>query len=202
METNELSPTPAREWKKKSNLDGRDLPLPSGNVALVKPIAPTAFMTNGMIPDPLTALIRKAINEKKGLPPSAMQKMAEDPVQLSAALEMFDRVLVAAVILPEISMPPACDIEVEGEVCGDYANTDVHKTPHKSGHHQYHEGQRDPDVLYADEVEFQDKVFIFQWCLGGTSDLERFRSEQAKRMESVSDGSNVQRPTKRAAKRK
>ena len=38
---------------------------------------------------------------------------------------------------------------------------------------------RDDGILYVDEVVMEDKMFIFQWTVGGSSDLERFREEQA-----------------------
>lgn len=48
------------------------------------------------------------------------------------------------------------------------------------------EDERDDEKLYADEVEDEDKMFIFQWVSGGTSDVEKFREEQARNVASVS----------------
>lgn len=192
--------TSAREWKGKVQVEGQDLPLPSGNVALVRQLEPTAFLNSGMIPDPLTSLIRKAIHTKQGLNPKDLEKIADDPKQLSAALELFDRVLSYCVVEPHVEMPPTCDVDVNGEPCGQYANTDIHQKPASSGHHAYHEGPRDPDVLYADQVVMDDKVFIFQWVLGGTHDLAKFRAELTRGVESVSDGQAVPGKAKRPAR--
>jgi hypothetical protein len=191
--------TSAREWKGRIEVEGTELLLPSDNTALVRQISPTAFLQSGFMPDPLTAIVRQAINTKQGLPPKAMKDLSEDPEKIGAAMETFDRVLTFVVIEPIISMPPACDIEIKGETCGQYVNADVHKDPAKSGKHQYHEGKRNPDILYADQVDMADKMFIFQWALGGTRDIAKFREQQQQSVDNVSDGKAVRRTSKRTS---
>lgn len=199
MET-PLTPTPAGEWKTNNNEPtGYDLPLPSGNVARVRRITPQAFMSNRLIPNPLVNIVREAVHEKSGMNPAALQKVMKDPDAVSSALELFDRVLVYAVIMPQVQMPPPCDFEVipgdPDSVCGEYANTDVHKNQE----HLYHEGPRKPDILYADQVDMDDKIFIFNWCLGGTRDLETFRQELATDVGLVPDGQDVPSEAKQPA---
>lgn len=199
MEQQNLTPTPVGEWKGKVEIAGTDLLLPSENVARVRQMSPQAFLTSGLIPDPLTAIIRKAIHTKRGMNPKDLEKIADDPDALVSALKMFDQVLSYVMVTPQIQMPPPCDVVVGEEECGEYADEDVHKTPTKRGHHAYHEGARDPDVLYADQVDFGDKVFIFQWCLGGTRDLDQFRQELQTSVESMADGKGVPSKAKRTA---
>lgn len=194
------TPTPASEWKGAEAFAGHDLELPSGNVARIKRLSPTDFLKEGTIPDPLTEIIRKAIHLKKGLNPKELEVIQDDPVKLAAALEMLDKTLCRVVIQPEVQMPPACDQPVEDGICGEYATDPVHDTPMRTGHHAYHEGARDEGVLYADVVDMHDKMFIFQWALGGTQDLKSFREELASGVESLQDGSDVQRKAKRPAR--
>ncbi len=199
MDQQNLVPTQASEWKGKIEVEGTPLPLPSGNVALVRQMSPQAFITSGLIPDPLTAIIRKSIHTKSGLNPKDLEKIQDDPDMWVSALEMFDRILTYVAVAPVIKMPPTCDVEVNGEPCGEYANQPVHKNPAQRGNHQYREGPRDPSVLYADQVVMDDKVFIFQWCLGGTRDLERFREQLQASVESVPERSNGRGKAKRSA---
>jgi hypothetical protein len=180
-----LTPTPADQWVTATALEGYDLQLPSGNVARVRRLTPTALLTNGLIPDPLTSLIRKAIHTNKGLNPKQLEEIAEDPDRLAAAMLMFDQVLVHVMVMPKVVMPPTCAVAVPDGICGLYANEPVHKNPTRTGKHAYVEGERHPGVLYADVVEMEDKMFVFQWCLGGTADLNQFRAEQASSVESV-----------------
>lgn len=60
---------------------------------------------------------------------------------------------------------------------------------------------RDGDLLYVDEVEDQDKMFIFQYATGGTKDLETFRREAGSVLDTVQRGSNVGRKAQPARRR-
>lgn len=191
METNKR-PTPARDWKKKIQVEGADLTLPSGNIALVKQMSPQAFMQSGLIPDPLTAIIRKSIGAKQGLPPEALKEISDDPEMLMSAMELFDRVLEYVVVEPAVEMPPTCDRLINEVRCATYYNVDVHRNTQDPNYHQYHEGARAEEVLYADQVDMDDKMFVFNWCLGGTRDLDQFREELKGNVESISDSQNIQ----------
>lgn len=191
--------TSAREWKGRIQTEGSELVLPSENVALVRQISPAAFLQTGFLPDPLTAIVRQAINTKQGLKPQAVKNIADDPEQIGAAMETFDRVLTYVVIEPVISMPPTCDVVVDGERCDTYANAEVHKDSMKSGKHRFHEGERAADILYADQVELNDKMFIFQWALGGTRDLAKFREQQQQSVDDVPASKTVRKSTKRTS---
>ncbi len=190
METpNIMIPTPATEWKGKINPNGTPLELPSGNVALVQYLSPVAFLSSGLIPDPLRPIIQKAIHDKRGLPPKIVKKMMDDSNLLASAMELMDRTICYVVIQPEIFMPPACDFELdEEEFCGQYANTPAHKEGQPSFKHKYHEGVRDQNILYADQVQMPDKEFIFQAVIGGTKQLESFREQRSKSVGSVLHG--------------
>jgi hypothetical protein len=173
METSEnptIAPTPASAWKGKVQVEGTDLPLPSGNVARIKQMSPQAFLSSGVLPDPLSAIVRQAVHTKRGLPPEKIREMADDPEKIQASLELFDRVLVHVAVMPVVKMPPKCT------ECGEYFNVDDrHRDEGLEGFHTYTEGKRHPDVLYSDTVDLKDKIFIFQFCMGGTRDLETFR---------------------------
>lgn len=45
--------------------------------------------------------------------------------------------------------------------------------------------ERDEDALYVDDIDFEDKQFILQWTLGGTSDVAKFRHQTAEQLEAV-----------------
>jgi hypothetical protein len=185
-----MAATKANEWKGKA---GTDLPLPSGNTAECRQIDPSVFLQGGFLPDPLSKLVREAISTRQGLPPKKVQEIADDPKQLMAAMELFDRVLTHCVIQPKVEMPPTCVVIPDGEhnQCGLYANKPVHTDPGFKNFHKYQEGDRDPDTLYADEVSLLDKQHVFQWALGGVRDVEPFREQLAGVVESVSDGQDV-----------
>ena len=188
--------TKAREWKSKQKTGEHEVELPSGNTALLRAIKPEAFLESGMIPDPLFSMVQQAINSKKGLPPNKVQELSRDPKKMAAALEMFDRVLVYCVVEPAVEMPPICvhgrDAEGRGG-CG-YLYTGgeaIHIERKHPDFHKYVEDERNPDILYADVVDMEDKQFIFQWAIGGVSDVEKFRQELRATMGSVSAGQGL-----------
>lgn len=82
--------------------------------------------------------------------------------QLADMVTLFDAITVHCVVEPAVLPVPA-----DGEV-------------------------RDSEALYVDDVDFDDKMFIFQWVVGGTRDLEQFRKEQAASMESLRGGTALE----------
>lgn len=197
--------TQASQWKSTTKVGEHEIVLPSGNTALLRAVQAEAFLESGMIPDALNGMVQSAINSKKGLPPTALKQIQQDPKKMAAALEVFDRVLVYCVVEPQVEMPPVCIHPTgainkdtnEPETCGlMYSQTDVHINRQAQGYHKYVEDERDSEVLYADMVDMNDKTFIFQWAVGGVADLGKFREQLAASVESVQDGQDVLEPTK------
>ncbi len=61
------------------------------------------------------------------------------------------------------------------------------------------EEARDPDGLYVDDVDLEDKVFLFNWAVGGTADVEAFRKEQADNLAVVHSSEDVEHKTESVA---
>lgn len=199
--------TKAQDWKKKRQAGQVEIDLPSGNQCLAQFLQPEAFISGGFIPDKLTDMVTKAINTKKGLPPSALKEMTKDPKQISDAMYMMDKVLCYVVVQPTVLMPPTCGMEPaskrgSGVKCGKYFDVPEHRDTANVDYHTYLEDARDPDVLYADEVDLEDKVFVFQWAVGGVADVESFREGYQATLESVSAGKAVEGKTKRTSRNK
>lgn len=140
----------AASWKRNR---GEDLELPSGNVALVKRPGITKFISEGCVPDPLMGVVDRAVKRGKGLPLQEQQAILKDPEKIRAMEEMMDKVLCLVVVEPKVVM----GTDDEGN--------------------EIPESERSEDVIYADEVDMDDKVFIFNFAVGGTRDLARFRRE-------------------------
>jgi hypothetical protein len=63
------------------------------------------------------------------------------------------------------------------------------------------EDKRDQSTVYTDQVGLEDKMFLFNWAVGGTADMDRFRQQSGALVATVEHGDDVPRPTKRAPKR-
>lgn len=84
-----------------------------------------------------------------------------DPTGIAEMLDFTDRIVLACVVEPALTPAPPKGSE------------------------------RDSSVLYVDEVDLEDKLFIFQWVMGGTRDLEPFREAIAEGLESVPSSPDV-----------
>ena len=140
-----------QDFKKKAR-NRTELELPSGAAIIAKGLTNIrAFLKSGVIPNNLLAIIQESID--KGVEPD-IDKMLQpnDDGEVSAEsldemLQMIDNITVATWVLPPTALPPENDED------------------------------RSEDVLYTDEIMDEDKLFVMQWAIGGTDDLERFRSE-------------------------
>lgn len=181
----------ASSWKNKADKQGKDLELPSGNVALVRAVGMQDLLAGNIIPDQLSPIVEESIRNKKGLPPGKLQSVLSDTKGINSMFQMVDRIATVAILEPILLMPPTCD------ACHHYYNDDPEHVAFDAGSpgHRYAE-TRDPDALYADEISMEDKLFVFNYAVGGTGDLERFRQQHAKSVAGLSAGEDVEPETK------
>lgn len=154
----------AKGWKKNKTTE---LEVPSGNVCLVirKPL--DTFLKEGRIPNPLLPIVMKAVGgdvseddlkaELNDYVESAKEKPEVAQDMITSMTELVDAVVIDCVLEPRVS--PAL---LAGE-------------------------EYDEDILYVDEVDMDDKMFIFNFVVGGAGDLERFREGQASVLEDLHD---------------
>lgn len=150
----------AKTWKRNK---GEDLELPSGNVALVKRPGPAAIMSQGLLPDELTAIVQKAIRSGKGLPPEKQAELVNDPEKVSAMLDGMDKMMEIVVLEPKVRYHKI-EILDDGEPTGKWEVLPEDE-------------RNEEEFIYTDEVDFEDKMFIFNFAVGGTRDHARFREE-------------------------
>jgi hypothetical protein len=142
--------TTVQSWK--SSVSGTEIRVPSGNVCLARRVDLRVFLRRGIIPNSLMPFVNRAIQGKETKPEDIVASLGgNDEVEksLKDMMDLMDMIVCETVVSPR-----------------------VYSVPNGT------ESERDPDKLYVDEVEYEDKNFLFQWAVGGTSDLERFRTEQ------------------------
>lgn len=62
--------------------------------------------------------------------------------------------------------------------------------------------ERDDALLYVDEIQEEDKQFIFSWAVGGTADIAKFRDGSQKILANLQAGKRVGDKAKPAARSK
>lgn len=170
----------AGNWKKRSK--GRELLLPSGEVCLVKRPGMEKLLEAGIMPDSLTPLAMDAIKsgDSGGKPDSEaeqkiLEEMLKDQNTMADMFVTFDKVTAMCVL------QPTCRLHF----------TEVEDANGKKVRRDIPEEDRDEDVLYTDEVDPEDKSFIFQFVVGGTDDLATFRQESGADVADVRTGEDV-----------
>jgi hypothetical protein len=116
-----------------------------------------------------------------------METILEDPEQLGRIMMMVDR------MIPIIVMEPACALHFEDLENVPAGEPTTRRIPTE---------KRDPDLVYTDQIGFEDKMYVFNWSVGGTADATRFREESSRAVATVGDVEDVARPAKRVAKNK
>ena len=149
------SPTSASTWKKKT-VGGTLISVPSGNTALVRAPGMQVFLENGVIPNALMPIIRDAMNKGTAPKEEDMTEMLSDPEKLKDLIELANSVAVYCCIDPKVEAVPTDEAGVVIPM-GD--------------------PRRDDEILYIDEVDFNDKMYIFNFAVGGPADLAQFRTE-------------------------
>lgn len=147
--TQRKTATSAKAWKGKTSKPV-PLDLPSGNTCLVRRMPITKMLTSGIIPDAMRPIILEALKDGGEKPEEKvdMSALMEDEGKLDEMFQTFDRVLVSCCVDPAVAPAPENDED------------------------------RDEETLYADDVDMEDKIHIFQFVVGGDSDasLSEFRS--------------------------
>lgn len=150
----------------------QDLTVPSGQLCLVRRPGLEGLIKAGVLRnvDSLSAIVdQKHIKKAKkgqGTGQVDVESIMKDPKALDEILHTVDKVICHCVVKPEVHMTP----------------NDV--TRRKDG------------VVYADMIDLTDKMYVFNYVMGGTRDLESFRGGLDSVVGSLADGEGVPPETK------
>lgn len=145
--------------------------LPSGKSMVLKQTSIAGFLQTGTIPNSLLQMIQSAMSDKTGKKIDVeVAKLLKDPGGLTDLFTAVDAFVCAVALEPRVYPTP----------------TD--------------ESLRDDNMLYVDEVELDDKMFIFQRAVGGAAESAApFRDESAPGVVGVRAGKAVGSQAKRSA---
>lgn len=132
-----------------------DLLMPSGQLALVKRPGVEGMIKAGVLNDMDTLTGLVETTHLSKGKQIDVKSLAADATNIENILHVVDRVVCHVVMKPAV-FPTPNDI-----------------TSRKDG------------VIYADMIDINDKMFIFNYAVGGTKDFEQFRKESEAAMGSV-----------------
>jgi hypothetical protein len=146
-----------------------DLTVPSGQVCQVRRPGVEGLVRMGLLDkvDSLTSMVNdKHIKRVKGQKVIDEKSLMSDPESLLKAMSTIDRILCHVVVQPHIELAVKT---VDGQ--------EISLT----------EDDYEPGVVYSSMVGLEDKMFIFNYSVGGSKDLEKFRQRIGKPLSSLDD---------------
>lgn len=140
-----------------------DLEVPSGQLCQARRPGLEGLLKAGIVHnfDTLTKMIGQQAQKVKGRPVKSdeqlMQDILADPAKIDELTHVINKIVCYVVVQPKIAYPPNDPTS------------------------------RANDVIYADMIDLEDRMFIMNWALGGVRDLERFRGEHESALGSLGD---------------
>lgn len=136
------------------NVSGlEDLTMPSGQIILAKRPGISGLIKAGVLydVDQLSAIVSEKHLIRVADKPIQVngKSVMKDKKAMEGILHVMDKIVSYVVVKPHVEMAP----------------NDV--TLRKNG------------VIYTDTIDMEDRLFIMQYAIGGTRDVERFRRESS-----------------------
>jgi hypothetical protein len=159
-----------------------DLELPSGEVCQAKRPGVQGLVKAGVLHslDSLTSIVQsETIPKAEGKPlakDKSVQAIMEDPDKFNKMMEQTDKIVMFVVVQPKIhpnTRPVMQDIIDDGVKLGEEAVM-------KDGEPVLEEiplEERDPELVYIDYIDPMDKMYIMNFAVGGSVDLQSFRAQ-------------------------
>lgn len=189
-----------KKWAEGEAL--QDLQCPSGEICLVRRPGLQALMQAGVLGeiDSLTSIVdtkhvapQKARKQGKKAADttSDLAALSKDPDALAAVQRVTCKIMSAVVVRPTVRLHfrETGQMDAKGKpVYEDIPQEERDLSPST-------EHPEDP-VLFTDQIDFGDAMFIFQYAVGGTGDLASFRKQFDESLASVESLQNVPMPAK------
>lgn len=144
----------------KKRVQGQLLRLPSDLVVKARRVELETLVTKGNVPNSLMDVVQESLKKGQSADIASMVGVDEGEIDLQMVTEMFEmvnEVVVTCVVEPKILPEPE-----DGEA-------------------------QDDDLLYVSDIDPVDKMFIYQWSIGGTDDVEQFRREAGADLASLAE---------------
>lgn len=173
-----MPPKTNNVWRNTAPADSVEfLTLPSGQTCSARRIGIESLLATGLLgeADSLTAYVdQKHIKRVNGKEPEVdVSSAMKDPKTLQQIVLLVDR------ITPFIVADPTVRSHVE-DIDG-------------GGTRNIPEAERDTEAVYTDQIPLEDKMFLFNFAVGGTRSADRFLGQSADAVAGVADVTDVPR---------
>lgn len=177
-------------WK---NEKFSDVTLPSGNVAQVRRPGVQGLIRAGVLEslDVLTGLVQQVtIPKAEGKPVVSEEKIIQSPETIFKMLDILDDIVLYIVHRPKVydkyEVYPAGHAKA-GERVRDDEGKFVLIPNSERQQDDESDIEADP-IIYVDDVDLDDKMFLMNYSVAGSTDLATFRDPAEKAVGGVHDG--------------
>jgi hypothetical protein len=152
-----------------------DLTVPSGQLCQVRQPGVENLIAAGVLDnaDTLIGLVNQKVEKAKGKTPAAKKAQVDptevfkqDPKKLTSLFAMIDKIVEHMVIQPKV-VRPVVKLDEDPAKPGTFAERPM--LPE----------ERDENTVYTDSIELADRMFLFQYAIGGGDDVDSFREKFA-----------------------
>jgi hypothetical protein len=185
----ELQVTTAEEWDAPQ---GVALELPSGKVVrAIRSMDILNLLKAGRIPNPLGSMIQRMVDSSQQGAKVKAPDMSELGMDgLREMMKMVDDCVLRVVVEPKVIAPPT--IEDDEDLDAYMARVQGWRP----------DREKNPGAIGLNQIDMDDRMFIFLFAQGMAADLKSFREEQKAALAPAPDGQAVQPKAKRASGRK
>lgn len=180
--------TSASEWR-EGGLRAVFVQLPSGNICKAINKGLDAFLKAGKIPNALMPIISAALAAGEGRPGAKDigEEVLSNPEQLDSAFDLINIVACECVVEPRLVPVPTTVVVHPADK--DHAEDweEIVEIPREERNTEELLAMLG-DGLWVDETSLDDRMFIMNWVVGGTRDVEQFRGELADVVDDLSAG--------------
>ena len=143
-------PSSVADFKKRKQ--GIVLTLPSGLSMTCRRVSIQDYIRTGSgdVYNPLLSIVGEALEKGSMIDVNKALVTDDGGVEMDKLTDMYDM--------------------IEGMVVAMAVSPEVHPLPEEGE-------EKDDNLLYVNEVDDEDKMFLFQWAIGGTDDVATFHLE-------------------------
>lgn len=159
-----------------------DLMVPSGQLCQVRRPGAEGLMRVGLLDKVkgLSALVddkhlKRVKGGKSGAASDLARELVNNPDEAMTVMNTIDKIVKYVVIQPQLELP--------------------FKTSPDGKDVSLQDNERLEGQIYTDQISIEDRMFIFQYAVGGSSDVERFRRESSQSLAGFQDGGDISLPS-------
>ena len=163
-----------------------DLDLPSGDLCQVKRPGVQGLIKAGVLHslDSLTSIVQtETIPKASGKPipdDKSVENLVNDPEKFGEMMEVVDKIVVHVVTQPKVVSHLTPELDEEGNTSLD-PKTGVHKMRELTDQEkleqktEWESEHPDQVLVFVDWIDAMDKMYIMNFAVGGSANLQEFR---------------------------